>query len=82
MTVRIEDGIVHLEGDCPVEDAETLLEALLADAAAPVDWSGCETLHSAVLQVLMAVAPALRGTPADPFLRRWVAPALPGGQTC
>jgi hypothetical protein len=76
LTIRLEDGILHIEGICPVEEAETLLERLLDEPGLPVDWSGCRHLHTAVLQVLMAVRPPLRGTPDDAFLRRWIEPVL------
>jgi len=78
VSVRVVGEVVLLEGECPVEEAEALLEALLANPGAPVDWSGCDDLHTAVFQVLMAARPALRGSPRDPFLRRWAAPALAG----
>ena len=40
MTVsRRSDGTIVLEGTCPVEDAEPLLQMLLATPAAPVDWT-------------------------------------------
>lgn len=80
MTVRVADGAILLEGECPVDEAEALLEALLADPRAPVDWSACRDLHTAVLQVLLAARPTMRGLPADPFLRRWAAPALARGR--
>ncbi|HSK38208.1 MAG TPA: hypothetical protein VK943_00425 [Arenibaculum sp.] len=78
MTVRIEAGVAWLEGSCPVEEAEALLEVLLAHPGIPVDWSGCRHLHSALVQVLMAARPTLRGMPEGPFLRRWIEPALTG----
>ena len=80
MTVQIEaNGLVRLDGDCPVEDAEMLLAALSMDAAATVDWRSCRSAHSAVVQVLLALHPPVLGEPADAFLRRWVAPLLPAG---
>ncbi len=77
MTVtRDDDGIIHLAGACPVEDADTLLRLLGEDPAALVDWRGCTAAHAAVVQVLMALRPALAGPPADDFLQRHVAPLL------
>ena len=78
MTVRpAEDGAIGLEGDCPVEEAETLLAALLERPEAPVDWRRCNSAHTAVVQVLLALQPSMVGEPDDEFLRRWVAPLLP-----
>lgn len=77
MTVRIAtSGCIELVGACPGEDAEPLLQFLLADRAATVDWRGCRGAHTAVVQVLMAVAPKLLGPPADERLKDWVAPAM------
>jgi hypothetical protein len=72
-------GAVVLEGDCPSEDAESLLQLLLASPGAAVDWRACVSAHSAVLQVLMAARPTLQGPPANADLARWVAPVLSDG---
>ena len=59
-----QDGTrIVLSGHCSVEDAEPLLAALQATPDATVDLTGAAWLHTAVLQVLMVVAPALRGRP-------------------
>lgn len=76
MSVRLDGNVVILEGACRVEDAEPLLGWLRADRARMVDLAGAEHLHAAVLQVLMALRPAIRETARDDFLRDWVAPAL------
>jgi hypothetical protein len=76
MTVRLtNEGAIMLVGECPVEDAETLLEHLQARRAGPVDWSGCTRLHTAVWQVLMAAKPKLVGECGDEFLRTWAGTA-------
>jgi len=57
-----QDGTrIVLSGHCSVEEAEPLLDALRATPDAVVDVTGAAWLHTAVLQVLMAAAPALRG---------------------
>ncbi|GJD48954.1 hypothetical protein OPKNFCMD_1680 [Methylobacterium crusticola] len=73
------DGLILLEGACPVEDAETLAGHLAGAPRAAVDWSGCTRLHTAVFQVLLRLRPPLRGTCGDPFAARWLAPALGAG---
>ena len=74
MTVRFDnEGVIILAGECPVEDAETLLEQLQARRHGPVDWSGCTVLHTAVLQILMAARPKLLGECGDGFVRTWAA---------
>ncbi|HUN72671.1 MAG TPA: hypothetical protein VMU52_10190 [Steroidobacteraceae bacterium] len=77
MTVRAAaGGHIELVGACPSADAESLLQLLLADPGMTVDWRDCQTAHTAVVQVLMAVRPRLLGPPADARLKDWVAPAI------
>jgi hypothetical protein len=78
VSVRRDDrGAIVLDGVCPVEDAEPLLQMLQTTPAAALDWSHCSRLHTAVLQVILAA----RITPAepcgDPWVRRWVIPDPP-----
>lgn len=74
MSVAFEKGTVHLSGRCAAEDAEALLKHLAAGAV-KVDLSGCEFLHTAIVQLLMAARPALVGEPSE-FLRDWVIPLI------
>ena len=77
MTVRLSaTGTIVLEGICPLEDAETLQQQLLAVPLATVDWIACEQAHTAVIQVLMASGAVLQGPPAGEFLRTWLEPLL------
>jgi hypothetical protein len=77
MTVRSSaHGSIVLEGVCPSEDADTLVQYLLSNPEAAVDWRACEAAHSAVIQVLMAARPRLVGPPAGQALRAWVEPNL------
>lgn len=73
MTVRRrEDGTIVLDGNCSVEDAEPLLQMLLATPAARVDWTLCEHLHTAVVQVILAARPALVGPCGDRWIAQWI----------
>jgi hypothetical protein len=76
MSVRLAGGVIILEGDCPIDEAEPLLELLLANPGASVDWSACGQLHTAVVQVLLAARPPMEGEPGTPFLRRWIDPII------
>ncbi|KQO69193.1 hypothetical protein ASF49_21015 [Methylobacterium sp. Leaf104] len=69
---------VRLEGVCPVEDAETLASLILEDPSAPVDWTACTRMHTAVYQVLLRLRPTILGTSGDPFVGRWLTPPSPG----
>lgn len=82
MTVTVaEDGSIHLDGVCPVEDAEFLLRCLLSSRGATVDWRGCVQAHSAVIQILLATRTAVLGSPPGGFLRTHIAPLLSGPAT-
>jgi hypothetical protein len=76
VTVRVRDQVIELAGDCPNEDAETLLMHLLADPLARVDWSACERAHTAVLQVLLAAQRPIDGSPQGTFLSQWIEPLV------
>lgn len=77
MTVAVSaNGTIELTGACPVEDAEALLQCLLTTPAGAVDWSACESAHTAVIQVLLVAKAAPVGAPVSGFLRDIVAPLL------
>lgn len=73
MTIRKgTDGVILLEGDCLLEEAEELLRHLLVDPRPAVDWRACTAAHTAVIQVLLAARPVLRGPPEGEFLRIFI----------
>lgn len=77
MTVRTgEAEQIVLEGTCPSEEAEVLLQRLLATPEAVVDLQRCESLHAAVIQVLLAAKPNLQLPPMDTAVGRWVRAVL------
>jgi hypothetical protein len=69
---RHDDGTILLEGVCPVEDAESLLQLLQATPEARLDWTRSNHLHTAVVQVILATRPALVGRCGDPWVAEWV----------
>ena len=73
--IRCEHDILWLEGVCPVEDAEVLLQHA-QEGYRLADWSGCTLLHTACLQVVLAARLPLRGLPQDAALAQWLAPLL------
>ena len=75
MSVRMDEGVVRLEGRCGVEEAETLV-GLLQGGASSVDISQCRHLHSAVAQALLAFRAPLVGKSPTPFLQDFVIPAM------
>ncbi len=77
MTVDVgAKGDVALIGDCGSEDAEVLLRQLIARPYAAVDWRGCDTAHTAVVQVLLAAGVRPVGPPRGEFLTTMVEPLL------
>jgi hypothetical protein len=78
MTVRRGDNhTIVLEGVCPVEDAESLLQMLQTTPTARVRWAQCRQLHTAVLQVINASSTAPIGPCGDPWVAQWFAPNEP-----
>ena len=77
MTVVLHDAnTIRLIGACPADDGEALLQHLLANPKAEVDWRGCESAHAAVIQVLLASKRPMQGPPAGKFLHQFIGPAL------
>jgi hypothetical protein len=77
MTVTLAaNGNVELKGSCPVEDAEELLKHLIAKPNAAISWGGCESAHTAVIQVLLVAKAVPVGVPTGSFLRDHVGPLL------
>ncbi|NOY45844.1 MAG: hypothetical protein GXP50_10420 [Deltaproteobacteria bacterium] len=76
MPVRYKKKVAVLEGVCAVEEAESLLGWLQEHPKAKVNLKGCEHLHAAVLQVLMATGAPVSVWPEDLDLRGWVESAL------
>lgn len=70
MTVRIDADAIHLVGRCSAEDADALLVALQDEPGRTVDLGAAQRLHLAVVQVLLAARPPLRGAPTSDFLAR------------
>jgi hypothetical protein len=78
MTVRRSDsGAIVLDGVCPVEDAEPLLQMLQTMPGAEVDLRQCRQLHTAVLQLLLASGRVVIGPCGDPWVAQWLVPKLP-----
>jgi len=76
MSVRLDDEIIRLEGRCHVEDAEPLLVLLQGGRHRTVDLSASESLHTAIVQLILAFRPPLAGDSADSFIRDRMMPAI------
>jgi hypothetical protein len=77
VSVRCDDnGSIVLDGFCPVEDAESLLQLFQAYPTAQCDWTQCGHLHTAVVQVVLAVRPIVIGPCGDPWIEQWIGPFI------
>jgi len=80
MSLHIADGIIRIEGNATVEDAEPILAALIDRPDTAVDVGHALRMHSAVVQLLIALRPRIVGRPADAFLSAYIFPMLDAGQ--
>jgi hypothetical protein len=78
MTLEVQGDVVVLSGLCGVEEAETLLAALVEDPSRRVALDTTR-LHTALWQVLLALHPPIARTPDDPFIGNHLLPWLLGG---
>ncbi len=69
---RRDDGTIALEGDCQVEDAQSLLRLIQAAPTSSVDWTRCTYLHTAVMQVILSVQPTRIGPCGDGWIQLWM----------
>lgn len=76
MPLRFGKNTVAFDDGCLVEEALALLEFLQVHPAARVNLRGCTHMHTAILQVLMALGPKITALPDEPFLQRWLTPPL------
>lgn len=76
MKASRDGDVIYLSGHCRVEDAEALAALLQPSDGVTVDISGCDTLHAAVVQVLLVFDAPVVGAPIEPFLRDRLLPAL------
>ncbi len=78
----VRDGdVVALHGHCRVEDAEVLASLLHDTPGVTLDVSACESLHSAIVQAILAFDVPVVGRPVDPFLASLLVAALARGAT-
>jgi hypothetical protein len=70
MSIRIEGEVIHLGTRSMAEDADDLLRALQEMPGATVEIGTTTLLHMAVMQVLLALRPAIHGRPVAGLLSR------------
>ena len=67
-----QDGkqIARLEGVVTIEETDQLFEILRQEPAPSLDLSGCEHLHTAALQLILALKPEISAPPPGSFWNR------------
>lgn len=76
MSLTVEGDVIRLHGNCGAEDVEPLISALEKTGLIRADLTDVEHLHAAILQTLLAYAPAISGSPRDSFVRTWLIPII------
>lgn len=76
MSIEYKKTVAIIEGDCSVEDAETLLEWILVNPKGKINLKQCEQMHTAVLQVLMAIKPSVSVWPDTHSPAFWLSTVL------
>ena len=70
--IRTDARTVVLKGTCAADEAEVLLQLLVETPGAAVDWTRCEHLHTAVMQIILAAKPRLIGPCGDAWVEKWL----------
>ncbi len=76
MSVVLDGKVIRVSGNGRIEDAETLASLLQGDPGRSIELAQAGTLHTAVVQVLLAFRPRLEGPAGDAFVNTWLLPAL------
>lgn len=76
MSLRLDGDVIHLEGVCRVEDAEALVRLLESSQSVKLDVSGCQGMHAAIAQTILAYRRPIIGQPTEGFLGDHLVPAL------
>ncbi|TWI52722.1 hypothetical protein IQ22_03098 [Pseudomonas duriflava] len=76
MSITFKKSVAVLTDQVTVEEAETLLEWLLKNPSGKVNLSDLDHLHTANLQVLMALKPTVSVWPKNTDTKLWLEAAM------
>lgn len=76
MSVRLDGNVIYLEGLCRIEEVEALFDLLQQGQGRKVDISRCLSLHTALVQILLAIRPVISGDSTDSFICNRLVPAI------
>ena len=68
MPFAIDGASVKIQGQCSVEEAQDLFQALIAIERPIFDLDAVEYMHTAIAQLLIASRGRLKKAPVDPTL--------------
>jgi hypothetical protein len=68
MAIHIHDNIISIEGHCPIEEAEHLFETLRMIDEPTFDLTQTKTMHTSIVQLVLASSGEVRGMPSDKVL--------------
>ncbi len=68
MPFRIDDNVFALEGHCSIEEAQPLFDALRAADEPVFDLTQARTLHTAIVQLILASSGRVRLASSDGLL--------------
>ncbi len=68
MSIAYNKTKAVLQGHVTVEDAEPLAEWVRKHPKGALEMAACDSLHAAVVQVLLALRPKLASPPDNPWL--------------
>ncbi|GGM00126.1 hypothetical protein GCM10009425_09050 [Pseudomonas asuensis] len=76
MSITFKKSVAVLADQVTVEEAETLLEWLVKNPSGKVNLGDLEHLHTANLQVLMALKPSVSVWPKNTDIKLWLEAAF------
>ncbi len=76
MPINYKKTVAVVDGNCEIEEAETLLEWLLENPKGKLNLKQLGHPHAAVLQVMIALQPAISAWPEDEAISVWLRPLL------
>jgi hypothetical protein len=68
MTISVDDKAIRLEGQCGVEEVETLVDYMDRHPDLHIDLSAATTIHTSLLQALMVFRPTLMSPPVSSLI--------------
>lgn len=68
MAITVQENVVSIEGHCPIDEAEPLFETLRGIEDPIFDLSRATSLHTAIVQLVLASSATVRGVPSDKVL--------------